>query len=277
MWIKSFVLMPDHMHCCIWVNERLPQSIKQYLTKALIFSQREAEKSFRISGLWSLPAHLFMCYTWEVFQQKIAYNEANVARWKMDHFQRTLSHPHLLNPHPKLTPSIAWQGFGHLSLLDEPHLLPCYISSSATPKQIDIFTRLARGLLRDGWGFVGGFVSPQERALLTALRTQSNPAILHVAATRLPEEKVPAQLANALTKGRFLRITSAEERETCTRELCVWHNLWIETLCLHWRRRVLDAFCAHAITPTQKANLIAFLQHWPSPSPASYHGPRALP
>lgn len=42
MWLKSLVIMPDHVHCCMWVNERLKQGIRQMLTKVLFFSQREA-------------------------------------------------------------------------------------------------------------------------------------------------------------------------------------------------------------------------------------------
>lgn len=227
--------------------------------------------------LWELPAHLFMCYTWEIVQQKIAYNEANVARWKMDHFQPCLSHPHLLDPHPKLIPGFQWEGFGHLSLWEETNLLPCYISSRASTAQVETFTRMACTLMREGWVFVGGFVSPRERALWETLRFRGTPAILQFAATRLQDEKQPAGLAMALSKGRFLRITSAEGQETCTRDLCVWHNLTIERLCKNWRAHVMEAFRNRGMTPTQTANLAAFLQRWPSPDPRSYYGKRSLP
>ncbi len=236
-WIKSFVLMPDHLHLLIWVDQPLKLSILQYLVRALMFTARQLEKDFSLKALWCYPGHLFQCYSWEIVKQKQAYNEANVERWKMDHFTPTDSHPHILS-HPKLDKRYAWEGYGELTLLDERDFLPCYISRRATDADVALFTRLAIRLARERWVLVGGFVSPRERALLKAVRDATPaPRILHLAATRLKDEKVPAQLAHALYQGRFLRLTSAEGEERCTREICVWHNRWAEKFCGDWCAR----------------------------------------
>ncbi len=263
-WLNSFVIMPDHLHVLIWVNQPLKRSILQYLVRALLFTARQLEKAFGLSELWQLPGHLFQCYSWEIVEQKRAYNEANVARWKMDHYRPTDSHPHMLT-HPKLDPRYNWEGYGELSLLDGHDFLPCYISHTASEAAIAHFTRLAITLTRAGWGLIGGFVSPQERALLKAVREVTSPRILHLAATRLKDEKVSAQLAHALYQGRFLRLTTAEGEERCTRERCVFHNLWAETFCGDWRANVEAFFAAQRPTALQQANLHRFLYTWKSP------------
>ncbi len=275
-WIDSLVIMPDHIHLLIWVNQPLQQSILRYLVRALLFTTRYLEETFHLPAVWQLPGRLFQYYSWDIVKQKKAYNEANVTRWKMDHYTPDLSHPHPIS-HPKLDPQYIWEGYGDIRLLDLPHALPCYISHTTTEKELNHFTRLAIKLAQAGWLLVGGFVSPQERALLKAVRDACPPSVLHLCATRLKDEKVPAHLAHALYQGHFLRLTSAEDQATCTRELCVWHNLWAERFCTNWRTNVETFFDLPHLPPTQSANLRNFLNHWKSPQASKYRGPRTLP
>ncbi len=277
IWNKSLVIMPDHLHFCIWVNARIKMTINQYFTKAMLFAEKDARQTFGLERLWNRPGDLFVCYSWETFQQKIAYNEANIARWKMDHQKRHLSHPHVLSPHPRLDAAYTWEGYGDTSLLDAADILPCYISSRAGEAEVARFTRLAIRLARAGWVLAGGFVSPQERALLRQVREKVAVKAIHVAATRLADEKMPAKLAKELYAGRFLRLTSAEQETNCTRALCVWHNLWVDALCGDWRARVQAYFVSQAVREQQLANLVRFLAGWGAPNPKRYYGPRALP
>lgn len=277
VWNKSFVIMPDHIHFCVWVNSRLKMTINQYFTKAMLFAEKEARETFGIQSLWQRPGDLFICYSWETFQQKIAYNEANIERWKMDRQLRHLSHPHILPLHPKLDPEYAWEGYGELSLLDESRFLPCYVSRQVNDSAFETFTRLAVSLAQDGWVMVGGFVSPRERELLAEVRSVSGAKIIHLAAARLADDKVPAKLAKALYAGRFLRLTSAEQQEKCTRELCVWHNLWAEHFCGDWRARATALFEERGMSAAQRAGLGRFLAGWPAPDPRKYYGARPLP
>ncbi len=277
IWNKSFVIMPDHIHFCVWVQDRIKMTINQYFTKAMLFAEKEARTAFDIPELWQRPGDLFICYSWETFQQKIAYNEANIERWKMDRQLRHLSHPHILPPHPKLDPEYAWEGYGELSLLDEPRFLPCYVSRQVDAETFDKFARLAVSLAQDGWVMVGGFVSPRERELLSHVRSVPNAKIIHLAATRLADDKVPAKLAKALYAGRFLRLTSAEKEEKCTRELCVWHNLWAEWFCGDWRAQTTALFDERGMSAFQRAGLARFLAGWRAPDPRKYYGARPLP
>ncbi len=277
IWNKSFVIMPDHIHCCIWVNERIKQTINQYFTKAMLFAEKEARAKFNLASLWQRPGDLFICYSWETFQQKIAYNEANIERWKMDRQLRHLSHPHILPPHPKLDSAYVWEGYGELPLLEEAHFLPCYVSRLTADAAFEKFTRLAVTLVREGWVMVGGFVSTRERELLSRIRAEGTAKIILLAATRLADDKVPAKLAKALYAGRFLRLTSAENQEKCTRELCVWHNLWIDHFCGDWRAQVTSLFESRGMTSTQRTALARFLSTWHAPDPRKYTGPRPLP
>ncbi len=277
IWVRSAVFMPDYIHLFLWVKTPLKLTILQILAKSLLFSEKHAREAHGIETLWQRPGHLFQCYSLEVLQQKIAYNRGNVLRWKMDHNHRMLSHPHLVS-HPKLSPAYNWEGYGELGLLDCEHFLPCYISSATSDDAVAHFTRLAIKLATAGWVLVGGFVSERERALLTAVRAATSPCVIHLSATRLKDEKVPAKLAEALYTGRFLRLTSAEGATICTRELCVWHNLWAETFCGDWRAEVKAHFNAdHALTEAQVSYIHRFLTQWPSPRASKYHGPRPLP
>ncbi len=276
IWNKCFVVMPDHIHFCVWVNERIKQTINQYFTKAMLFAEKEARTTFGIPELWQRPGDLFICYSWETFQQKIAYNEANIERWKMDRQLRHLSHPHILPAHPKLDSAYAWEGYGELPLLDESHFLPCYVSRQTSDAAFEKFARLAVTLARAGWVMVGGFVSPRERELLARVRAEADAKVIHLAATRLADDKVPAKLAKALYAGRFLRLTSAEQQEKCTRELCVWHNLWIDQFCGNWREQVTALFETRGMSATQRAGLARFLAAWLAPDPRKYYGSRPL-
>ncbi len=276
IWIKCAVFMPDHVHLCFWVDRPLKYSILYILARALVFSEKTLCAELGIEAIWQRPGHLFQCYSREVLEQKIAYNRGNVARWKMDHLTRTLSHPHLIR-HPKLAAEFAWEGYGAVELLEEERFLPCYISSRASEDSVAHFTRLAVQLSRAGWTLVGGFVSPRERALLAEVRKTVEPQVIHLASTRLAESKIPAKLAEALSRRKFLRLTSAEGRETCTRELCVWQNLWAEAFCGDWKTAVEAHFSRQALNAKQLAYVHDFLTHWQTPHSAKYHGPRPLP
>ncbi len=275
--VKAYVLMPDHLHICVWMDKPSRQTPLQYLTTFLLFAQKEAKARFGIETLWQLPGLLWIAYSTERFNEKKAYTCGNIARWHMDHETRELSHPHAL-VHPCLDPQYPWEGYGNLDLLEESYYLPCYISSRSTPSQIETFTRLAIALAKEDWILVGGFVSPTERQLLTHVRMAvSSPRIIQVTASQLHDEKVSARLAPELYKGRFLRITSATGIDACQRPMCVWHNLWIDAFCDRWRMRVKEHFQKkHA--PVQKIdNLVAFLDAWQSPRSSAYRGARALP
>ncbi len=266
IWIKSLVIMPDHLHLCLWIHAPLKLTILQLLAKVLVFSEKEICAAHALSGIWQRPGHLFQCFSKEVFLQKIAYDQGNILRWKMDHNMRELSHPHRIT-HSKLDPAYAWEGYGNLELLDGTHFLPCYISRRASDDAVAHFTNLALKLAQTGWTLIGGFVSERERQLLHTVREKITPRIIHLAATRLEDCKVSAQLAKALYEGRFLRLTSAK-MDTCTRERCVWHNLWAEHFCGQWRDAVEAHFRQRApLTPQQATYIHDFLTRWPSPRP----------
>ncbi len=275
--MKCAILMPDHLHLCLWVKAPLKLTILQILTKVLLFSEKQLRETASRTTLWQRPGHLFQCYSWDVLQQKIAYDQGNVLRWKMDHAARERSHPHLVT-HPKLPSVYAWEGYGELTLLDGTHFLPCYISSQASADAIAHFTTLATKLATAGWTLIGGFVSDQERTLLKTVREATTPRVIHLAASRLTDTKVAAKLAEALYTGHFLRLTSAEGQETCTRDLCVWHNLWIEAFCGDWRTAVETHFRqTQSLTEAQERYIHDFLTRWRAPLKSKYKGPRTLP
>ncbi len=264
IWVKSSIFMPDHIHVCFWVAKPLHLSVLQIVVRALMFTEKTVKTEVGLERIWSPPGHLFQCYSWEILQQKITYNLGNVARWKMDHHAPELSHPHML-VHPKLTEKYAWEGYGAVALLDGECCMPCYISSRATEEDVARFQRLALIFAHLGWTFVGGFVSPRERALLKALREVREARFIHLAATRLVDEKVPAKLAKSLACGHFLRLTSAEGREACTREICVRQNVWAEGFCRGWREKVEAHFLQKASSPKVMAYVRDFLQRWRAP------------
>ncbi len=277
IWLRCAILMPDHLHLCLWVKAPLRVTILQVLTKALLFSEKMARENYGQDALWQRPGHLFQCYSLEVLEQKMAYNRGNVARWKMDHAERGRSHPHPV-VHCRLTSAYAWEGYGEIELLDSAHFLPCYISHRATDEAVGHFANLAIQLSNAGWTLVGGFVSERERALLRRIRTATSPRVIHLAAARLEDGKVPAKLAEELYRGRFLRLTSAEVRESCTREICVWHNLWAETLCGDWRSAIEAHFqTVQNVSGAQSAYIHNFLAQWPSPDPTKNGHFRPLP
>ncbi len=264
IWVKCSIFMPDHIHLFFWVAKPLHLSVLQIVVRALMFTEKTVKGEFGLERIWAPPGHLLQCYSWEVLQQKIAYNLGNVARWKMDHHAPELSHPHVL-VHPKLTEKYEWEGYGAVALLDGECFMPCYISSRATEEDVARFQRLALTFAHLGWTFVGGFVSPRERALLAALREVHEARFIHLAATRLVDEKVPAKLAQSLVQGRFLRLTSAEGRETCTREICVRQNVWAEDFCQGWREKVEAYFLQKKSSPQVMAYVRDFLARWKAP------------
>ncbi len=262
---KSFVIMPDHLHLCFWVDKPLKFTVLQLLTKGLIFADKALRENHGLALEWQKPGHLFICYSWKRFIEKIEYDNANVERWKMDHSLPFLSHPHIIKGHPKLDSQYQWQGYGELALLNRELMFPCYISHSAPDGDVEKYVRLAVYLARNGWVLVGGFISPRERELWRAIREIKTAKIIHVAATRLEDKKVPAKLAANLYSRRFLRITSAGEITNCTRTLCVRNNLWIEKLCGNWRDKVISHFREIGSDEAKMAALGAFLKRWKSP------------
>ncbi len=275
--IEARALMSDHLHVCFWVSQPIARTIIQMLTTMMCFCEREACAQFNLKSLWRRPGELFVCYSTKTYQQKKNYTLGNLTRWHLELEKKKAAHPHLVI-HAKLDAAYQWEGYGHEALLDETHFLPCYITRSASEKDVALFTRLAIKLADAGWILVGGFVSERERALLKAVRQQCRqPRVIHLAATKLIDRKLPAQLAYAIANQTILRLTSAEGEETCQRTLCVWQNLWAERFCGDWRTRVIETFVKQDIPPKQEENLRHFLARWKSPHPAKYHGTRPLP
>ncbi len=231
--VETYAILPDHLHLCLWVAQRTPRTPLQLLTTFLLFSEKDAQQQFKIDTLWQRPGQLFACHSTKSYQQKKKYTLGNITRWHLEAEQKVNPHPHRLT-HPKLDPAYAWEGYGAETLLNEEEVLPCYISHRTPDADVARFTRLAITLAQTGWTLVGGFVSPRERALLQAVRAVCNPTLIHLAATALKDQKLPAQLASALYRQTTLRLTSAEGAETCQRNLCVWQNLWAEHFCGDW-------------------------------------------
>ncbi len=273
--LGPYAIMEDHLHVCLWVEKETPRTPIQLLTSMMRFAEKEIREQFGIDKLWALPGTLYICYSTEMYRQKKAYTIGNLTRWHMEMEQSEAAHPHPL-VHPKLDTRYQWEGYGNEALLDGECFLPCYITHTATDEDIALFTRLAIKLAQEGWTLIGGFVSPRERQLLCDVQAVCTPHVIHLAATRLEDQKLPAKLASSLYRQTFLRLTSAEGVTTCERSLCVWQNLWAEALCGDWRQRVLDHFKAHA-TPAQQENLTRFLTRWQSPKTFKYKGLRPLP
>ncbi len=273
--VETYAIMEDHLHVCLWVKETTPQTPLQLLTKMMMYTERAARERFGIQKLWAVPGTLYVCYSTAMYHQKKRYTLGNSTRWHMELEHPECAHPHPL-AHPKLDDRYQWEGYGNETLLDGVCFLPCYITHTATEGEIALFTRLAIRLAQEGWTLVGGFVSPRERKLLQDVQATCNPTVIHLAATRLQDQKLPAQLASTLYLQFFLRLTSAEEQTDCERPLCVWQNLWAETFCGDWRQQVMDVFEPSA-TPEQQANLSRFLARWQSPKPEKYRGDRPLP
>ncbi len=274
--LDTYVLMPDHLHICIWAERELPRTPLQYFTTMLLFAEREAREKFGIEKLWQLPGTLHLCYSTERYGQKKAYTQGNITRWHLKHERRDLSVPHHLS-HPKLPAPYEWRGYGNEALLDADHLLPCYISSSTPEADILLFERLATHLAAAGWTLIGGFVSSRERALLAAVRKQVPEAkVIHLVPTHVIEEKPSAQLSLTLRAGNFLRLTSVGAETQCMREHCVWHNLWIEALCQGWRQKVETFFKERNADAQKIQNMVRFLNRWRAPDPRKYRGTRSV-
>ncbi len=275
--IETYAIMADHLHVCLWVEKEIKQTPLQILTAMMLFAEKNAQEQFGISKLWAVPGTLYVCYSTAIYQQKKKYTLANITRWHMEIEHPEYAHPHPLT-HSKLDPRYSWEGYGNERLLDSERFLPCYITHAATDRDVALFTRLAITLARDGWMLVGGFVSPRERQLLQDIQVACMPYVIHLAATRLEDQKLPAKLASSLYRQTFLRLTSAEGQEKCERPLCVWQNLWAEKLCGNWRQRIIAHFQAQSTSlPQQLENLQCFLARWQSPKPFKYRGNRPLP
>ncbi len=276
--VEMYAIMEDHLHACLWVEREIKRSPLQILTTMMRFVEKGAQEQFGIVKLWELPGTLYVCYSTAMYQQKKKYTLGNVTRWRLECERPECAHPHLLK-HAKLDCQYAWEGYGNEALLDEERFLPCYITHAASDHDVELFTRLAVRLAEEGWVLVGGFVSERERALLKEVQAVVGESrVIHLAATCLKDQKLPAQLASALYRRTFLRLTSAEGQGACERPLCVWQNLWAEAFCGAWRQGVLAHFKAlPECSVAQLRNLEAFLNRWQSPQASKYRGPRALP
>ncbi len=262
--LDSYVIMPDHLHVCLYQLKQSPRTPLQYVTSMLTLIQHEAKKRFGHPLIWNRPGELFVCYSLAKYREKNLYTRGNIARWHMDHDSPHLSHPHAL-AHPSLNPALSWQGYGHEPLLEHPLRLPAYVSSRASETDFRTFMRLAVKLASEGWLLVGGFVSPRERALLAAVKSAvARPKIIHLAPVKLDDRKLSGPLS-ALFYGRcYLRLTSTTA-ETCSRAVCQVHNCWAEQFCGDWRKPVAEYFAAIGSSPVQLENLARFLARWPRP------------
>ncbi len=274
--IDRYAIMPDHIHFCFYLLAYSKRTPVQLVTSTLHLIEKEAREQFGIDRLWELEGELTICYSRKTYDDKNRYTRENYSRWHLDHEARAQAHPHTVS-HARLDPAYEWEGYGNLLLLNGGPFLPAYVSRAVTQEEFTRFAKTAVVLVKQGWTLVGGFVSERERALLDAvLKGASESRVIQVAAMKLRDRKLPATFAKLFYEGRFLRVTSTGE-EACTRAICVWHNLWAESLCRTWRESALRFLRSRLADPARRAAAEAFIATWPAPDPRKYSGPRPLP
>ena len=232
----GWVVMPDHIHCRIYLKPDLAEPLK---TLGLFFGgfksyTTQCAWDFGFSGkLWQQGYHDRICSTRPFIDAVERYIHYNPLKYELRH-----NHPECLRIHepldsPRLDAETFWRGIGNTSLLDhETKLLGVRVSRRVdTPVAIGRVVARCRDAARAGYAILSGFISPGEKAVRDALLEEPSAKLLHMLPSSMPHDYMPESLwLEALRQNRTLILAKGNDNTPFSRNACEALNADVATI-----------------------------------------------
>ncbi len=237
--LSTLVIMPDHLHGIVRVQEQMPQSVgvplrafKSQVTSAL--RKQRDDPNFTV---WNPGYHDLCVWRSGSLNAYIRYIGDNPRRYCVrqanpDVFRRI---NHLT--HPRLPAGPDWTGYGNLFLLDRPHLVNVQVSRRASPEDVrqlceDLVPQAANRAV-----IVSPFLSPGEKEVARAVLDSGTGQVIIMKPEGFPPFFKPkGRYFDLCNDGRLLILSAFPDEthpEELTREKCLAMNVWCKSIAEH--------------------------------------------
>ena len=224
--VRSFVIMPDHVHLRIHIRPGTAQPLKelgQFVNNFKRWSKWKASK-LGVPIEWQENYHDRICLSAEIIDLVDKYIANNPLKWSLMHGASPSLKVHEPIASERLPEGEWWTGVGNLALIDEDvKLLALRLSRSIPHADFNGVIDCCLEAVEKGYVPISTFISPCERALKDALVAAGAPMVRAVpdplAVVYRPKEDEPRLFA----AGKLLllsRIAAAGMRR-CD----AWHGI----------------------------------------------------
>lgn len=234
--LSTLVIMPDHLHGIVRVEERMPQSLGVPLRafKSQVTSALRKQYGDPDLAVWNPGYHDLCVWRRGSLNAYIHYICDNPRRYCIrqanpDVFRRI---NHL--DHPRLPSGSDWTGYGNLFLLDRPHLVHVQVSRHATPEAVQTLCEDLVQQAADRAVVVSPFISPGEKEVARAVLDSGTGQVIIMKPDGFPPYFKPkGRYFDLCNEGRLLILSGFpdETRSTeLTREKCLAMNAWCKSI-----------------------------------------------
>jgi len=173
--LKSYVVMPDHVHMRLYLKPDLPEPLK-VLGRFMAGFKRVAAKNAGIG--WQQGYHDRICLSRFITEKVDAYIAANPLKWALMHGSGAPLKVHEPLTSPRFPETEWWTAAGNIALLSpERRIAAASLSRSLRPGDMPGAVERLVKAARQGWVVASTFISPGEIALRRALEAERLPCI----------------------------------------------------------------------------------------------------
>ncbi len=225
----NFVVMPDHVHLQLHLRAGLPNPLVTLGRAIGAFKSLCAKDFHELTGesgsLWQQGYHDWICMSEEMLAAVNRYIDYNPLKFELRYNQ-----PEFLAIHEplaawRLSTEEFWRGIGAVELLDGgTPFIALRISRKLSARQIG--EAVARIRRRAGdYVFVGGWISPAEKAVRDMLLAEPKGRIIQVLPSAMPHDyKVGSLWLGAIRERRAAIIARGNSEVEFSRAACLEVN-----------------------------------------------------
>lgn len=218
--LKSYVVMPDHVHMRLYLKPDLPEPLK-VLGRFMAGFKRVAAKNAGIG--WQQGYHDRICLSRFITEKVDAYIAANPLKWALMHGSGAPLKVHEPLTSPRFPETEWWTAAGNIALISpERRIATASLSRSLRPGDMPGAVERLVKAARQGWVVASTFISPGEIALRRALEAERLPCIKAVPDSLEMVYRPKVEETAAFAEGRLLAVSRQCGPEVSRYD--VWHG-----------------------------------------------------
>lgn len=243
----GWVIMPDHIHCRVYLKPNLAEPLKTLGRFFGPFKSYTTKCAWDLGGagkLWQQGYHDRICSTRPFIDAVERYIRYNPLKYELRH-----NHPERLRireplDSPRLDAETFWRGIGNTGLLNgDTKLLGLRVSRKLTPEAMMRVVSRCHDAVNAGYAILSGFISPGEKAVRDALLARPEAKLLHILPSSMPHAYMPESLyLEALQGNRLLILAKGNDDTPFSKSACDALNADVahianagEGLAAYWR------------------------------------------
>lgn len=225
----NYVVMPDHVHLQIHLRAGLTTPLV-VLGRAIGAFKSLCAKDFHellgeSGSLWQQGYHDWICQSAEMIDAVNRYIDYNPLKFELRHNQPeflAIREPLIAR---RLSPDEFWRGIGAVEMLDgDSPFIALRMSRRLDPRQIDEAVRRIRRKVGN-YVFVGGWISPGEKAVRDMLLAESAGRIVQILPSAMSHEyNVGSMWLDAIRDHRAAIIARGNSEVEFSRAACLEVN-----------------------------------------------------